>query len=86
MGLAINTPFRTFESLRKSICESLIKLAKACETINCESLQTLAKHCETKFMLNTYILHLRILAKRRFAKPSETLRKSWLFARIRNEH
>ena len=42
-GASNKYTFRTFKSLRKSICESLIKLVKACKTINCESLQTLAK-------------------------------------------
>ena len=37
------------ESLRKSICESLRILAKACETMNCESLRKLAKYCESVF-------------------------------------
>ena len=46
--LAKNHDFRTCESLRKSICEGLRKLAKACESLRklakaCESLRKLAK-------------------------------------------
>ena len=44
-----NRDFRTFESLRKSICKSLRDFAKAYETINCESLRNIEKHCETVF-------------------------------------
>ena len=50
--LAKKHDFCTCKSLRKSICESLRLLAKACKTMNCESLRKVAKACET---LQTHI-------------------------------